>query len=265
MELKYPEDEHPLDDANILRSTVYFGTAQRAYSAQRILEAPLDKLPSHARAYLAVDAFMAEMTGSEDLLGWVLVLTDWRPGTFETCLARLVDKVNVNDKSELRAEELLLSLDASALRALFHIPDDQDLAATGFSEAFREQVRTAIPAHLSGLKAMVEGRRRDNRGYVVAFNKLKHMLFATPMLVGDQIRVIVPSFHDYDRNANSVKLRTVSIGCEAEDIRLLASRAVIAQAVLNSLLGVILITRYGEPYKTPPWCKDALELPGWRG
>lgn len=260
---KYPDSGHPLDDAAILRTAVNFTTAQRAFTADSILSQPFEHFAFPIRAYFAVNAFMAEMTSYEDVLGWMLVLEKWQPGQFQRSLVRLLDQTQVNDKSEAHAEELLNSLDPEGLRHLLHIPDDSQFESDGLPDQVRVRVNDAIPANLSGLKRLLAYRRRDDRAFVRAFNKLKHLILAVPGIANGKPAVVVPKFYDFDDKAKTVKLQTVSLGCSPDDIRLLASRAVIAQAVLNSLLGLILWVRFGEPYVSPPWTVRSLELPGW--
>jgi hypothetical protein len=215
------------------------------------------------------------MTTSEDLLGWLFVLRDWKPGTHEGCLFALLDKVQIgpNPWTEYAASELLDSLDEAGLRKLLHIPTDEELAAHEFETGVREAVRKSIPAHLNGFKRVVEKRLESERGYVVGFNKLKHFLLAMPTNMRGKNEVLVPHWRRprttpgapaYDPLVDGITLQDVWIEASAEHIRQLASRAITGQAVLNSLLGIILWTRYGEPYENPQWTEHALTLPGWR-
>ena len=68
--LHYPDSGELLEDASILRNTVHFATAQRAFSAYTILANALEQLQDETLAFLAINAFAAEMTSTEDVLGW---------------------------------------------------------------------------------------------------------------------------------------------------------------------------------------------------
>lgn len=262
--IRYPDDGQLFEDASILRNAVFFATAQRAFAAYRILTQPPDSAQPEILAFLAVDAFMAEMTSTEDLLGWLFVLQEWRPGDVERCLLRLLDRVEVGrgPHTEDAAKNLLDSLDPDRLRSLLHIPADAEFVVEQFSEEVRRRIDRAMPANLEALKRLVELRQRDNRAYVVAFNKLKHLLLGIRTNTRGREEVLVPKWRGLD--PDGVRLQTAWIGCSPENVRVMASRAVASQAVLNSLLGILLWTRFGEPYTTPDWAVKALDLPGWR-
>lgn len=264
--LRYPDSGELLEDASILRNAVHFATAQRAFTAYAILANPLDQLSEATLAFLSVNAFTAEMTSTEDVLGWLFALRDWKPGDVERCLIRLLDKVQVGSGqyTEEKAAELLASLDPTGLRALLHIPEDGDLEKAGFPVQVRQRLNESIPANLDGLRRLVELRHRDNRGYVVAFNKLKHLLLAVRTDVRGRHEVLVPKWRRFDEREKAIHMDMAWIGCSPQDVRVLASRAIAGQAVLNSLLGIILWTRFGEAYTSPAWAVNALNLPGWR-
>lgn len=261
--LHYPDAGGLYEDASILRNAVYFTTAQRAFSANLILAQPLDHLDSRLLAFLAVEAFCAEMTATEDVLGWMFVLKDWAPGDPSKCLLRQLDRVNVGRSpyGEEDALRLLDELDPDGLRELLHIPTDDHLAAAGLSIDIRDRINTAIPADLEGLKRAAWLRKRDNRGYVVAFNKLKHQLLALHTGVRGQDEVLVPKW--LGMKDDGIHLRNVWIESSPKNIRLMASRAIGIQAVLNSILGLILLIRFGHQYESPVWTIAALDLPGW--
>ena len=265
--LRYSDNGQLLEDASILRNAVEFTTAQRAFTAYGILSQIEEATSSETLAFLAINAFMAEMTSSEDMLGWLFVLKEWQPGTVDGCLLKLLDKVKVGQGpySEEEAAKLLESLSPGELRALLHLPSESELERRGFSRDIRDRINASVPANLDGLKRLVERRQRDGRRYVRAYNKLKHLLLAIPTEAGDPPRkvVLIPKRRTYDREANAVRIQDTWIFCEPDSIRRKASHAVAAQAVLNSLLGLVLWTRYGVTYSTPEWAARALDLPGW--
>ena len=267
--LQYPDNGELLEDASILRNAVTFATAQRASAGYGILNRlvdPTDPPSSEVLAFLAVDAFAAEMTSTEDILGWLFVLSEWEPGNPRNSLFPLLDRIQVGGRryTEARARRLLDSLDEAAFRALVHIPPDPELEAHNFSRAVRERLNSSIPANLEGMKRLVEMRQRDKRGYVVAFNKLKHLMLAIRTPTRGKDEVLVPGRVDFDEAENRISIQTAWISYDPKNVRTMASRAIIAQAVLNSILGIILWIRYGEAYQNPPWALTALGLPGWR-
>ena len=267
--LRYPDNGELLEDASILRNAVYFATAQRASVGYRILDRlvdPTDEPSSDLLSFLAVDAFTAEMSSTEDLLGWLFVLRDWQPGDPRKSLFPLLDYVQVGrgEYSEQKARKLLDSLDAHTFRSLIHVPTDEELEGNGFSLKVRGRIDDSMAANLESFKRLVNMRQRENRGYVVAFNKLKHLLLAIPTNARGRPEVLVPGRVKFDQDSKSIGIQTLWISCDPPSIRILASRAVIAQAVLNSILGIILWIRYGVVYESPRWAVASLGLPGWR-
>ena len=267
--LQYADNGELLEDASILRNAVMFATEERASVGYRILNRivnPTDPPSSRVLGFLAVDAFAAEMTSTEDLLGWLFVLKEWKPANPEKSLVFLLDRVQVGKRphTEAAAEKLLDSLDASTFRELMHVPKDEELEAEGFPTAVRNRLNTSIPANLDGMKRLVELRQREKRGYVVAFNKLKHLMLAIRTDSRGKDEILVPGRFSFDKDNNRISVQTAWISTEPNNIRDMASRAVIAQAVLNSVLAIILWIRYGKTYGSPKWAIAALSLPGWR-
>jgi len=186
-----------------------------------LLELPFDKLTDDGLAFAAIDAFCAEVTTSEDLLGWLFVLRDWRPGTPEGCLFALLDKVQVGVGawSETAAKDLLESLDEDGLRKIMHVPTDQELTANGFEAGLREAVTRSISAHLGGLMRVAQRRLEGGRGYVVSFNKLKHLLLALPTRERGKYEVLVPHWltkdptgKPFDIHVDGIYLQDLWIG-----------------------------------------------------
>lgn len=68
----------------MLRNAIHFTTGQRAFPAFALLNQPFGELEERALPFLAVDAFSAEMTSTEDVFGWFFVLRDWKPGSAAT-------------------------------------------------------------------------------------------------------------------------------------------------------------------------------------
>ena len=267
--LTYPDNGELLEDASILRNAVRFATKQRSSVGWRLLNRlinPTDDPSPDVLASLAVDAFAAEMTSTEDLLGWLFILKEWEPGNPEKSLVFLLDRVQVGRRpyTEAAAQKLLDSLDASSFRQLIHVPKDEELEAGGFPTAVRNRLNSSVPANLNGMKRLVELRQREKRGYVVAFNKLKHLMLAIRTDSRGKEEILVPGRFSFDEETKSIKIQTAWISCDLMNVRLMASRSIIAQAVLNSILGVILWIRFGEAYKNPLWTLAAFQLPGWR-
>ena len=65
--VRYPDSGSPFEDASVLRNAVHFSTAQRAYSAQLILQQPLN-VNQQTLNFLVVKAFEEFMTSTEDLI-----------------------------------------------------------------------------------------------------------------------------------------------------------------------------------------------------
>lgn len=263
--LRYPDNGQLLEDASILRNAFSFATAQRAFIAYNILRQPLDHLNQEALGFFATEAFMLEMTSTEDLLAWLFVFSAWQPGEVNYSLWPLLHriKVGVGNYSEERGAALLEGLDAPSFRQLVHIPTDEELTNSEIPLDVREGINRAMPANLQGMKRLVELRQESNRLRVRAFNKLKHHFLAL-RLEDSPEQVIIPVWEGLDENAQAISMATLTIACTSENTRLMASRSIIAQATLNSLLGIVLWTRFGERHETPPWVLGALRLRGWR-
>ena len=208
---------------------------------------------------------MTEMTSTEDMLGWLFVLREWKPGDVRHGLWPLLDKIQVGSGkySEEKATAWLDSLDAEGLRTVLHVPADDELAVAGFPDQARERVNQAMPASLAGLKRLVELRQEEDRLRVRAFNKLKHHFVALRRAASPG-EVLIPVWKDLDETANEIRMATLTIEATPENARVMASRSIIAQATLNSWLGIIMWTRYDEPYENPVWAVRALALRGWR-
>jgi len=245
-----------ISDESVLRNAVEFTTRLRAYLAEAIALRELDQLPASERSFLAVEAFALRMTSLEDVLGWVLALSKWSP--HESSLFDALDRVAVDEKKALR---IIGPLDAASLRKLLHVPTDQQLTEQEIALDVREAVTRALPQQLAGLKRILAIRSENEREHVIAFNKSKHMLLAFRAERNDELQVLLTSNYRSEQRGRpaEVWLRT-----DGDSIRRTASEAVALQAVLNSALGVIWLTRYGGAYYTPDWAHRAQDLPGWR-
>ncbi len=120
----YPDSGSPYEDRAILRNAVQFATAQRAYAAQLLLERPLEDLAWDELSFLVVEAFSQFVTSTEDTLGSLFALSEWRPGTVEGPLLAWLDRVQVGrgKHSEERDHKLLLEVDGDRFRRLTHMP-----------------------------------------------------------------------------------------------------------------------------------------------
>ena len=268
----YPDEGNLFEDASILRNAVGFSTKQRAFQAQSLLSPDLEQFNEEGLSYAAVNAYCAEMTAAEDVLGWMFALRDWRPGTSEASLFAQLGKVEVgrDPYTEKAAEALLDAIDETGVRKLLHIPTDVELAANGFAEDIRAAVADSVTANLGGLQRITRYRLDYDRGYVVGFNNLKHLPLGFPTKMRGKAEVLVPRWlrkHSSGRpfvvKLDGIHLQNLWIEASVENVRLMAHRAIISQAVLNCLLGLILWTRFGEPYETPPWVLYATKLRGW--
>jgi hypothetical protein len=271
--IRYPDGGHLLEDASVLRNAVTFVTKWRAFSAQEIMRSPdLESYNSEGLSCAVLNAFSAEMTASEDFLGWMFVFRDWKPGTPDGSLLALHSKVRVGQDpySEKDAEKLLGSLDEAGLRRLLHIPTDEELGANGFDDDLRFAIAQSVTANFDGLRRITKRRLESDRGFVVAFNNIKHLPLAFRTQARGQDDVLIPrwlkkhpSGRPFVTQLDGIHLQNVYLEASADEVRLLAGRAVIGQAVLNSLLGLVLWARFGEPYETPLWVVHETRLRGW--
>jgi hypothetical protein len=219
-----------------------------------------------------LNAYNAEMTAMEDFLGWIFVFRDWKPGTPNGSLFAQLGRVHVGQDpySEINAEKLLGSLDEGGLRRLLHVPSDAELELDGFDEDLRNAIAMSLSANFEGLKRITNRRIESDRGFVVAFNNVKHLPLAFPTQERGKPEVLVPrwlkkhpSGRPFVTQLDGIHLQNFWLEASVDNIRLLANRAIIGQAVLNALLGLVLWTRFGEPYETPLWAVHATRLQGW--
>lgn len=251
----YPDSGNPLEDASVLRNTVYFSTAARAYSAELVLKEPLNT-NQRTLDFMVVRAFEEFMTSTEDLLGWLFALQEWKPGEAEHSLfILLVDKVKVGiDKyREDNAVSLLKDVDAEGFRRLFHIPTNQELISSGIPEELVGDINRSMPFKLEGWLKFAKIRVEQGRGKVKMFNKLKHHLIVFPMQESGKGVVWVPASIKMDIKQNKIGVGSGPLEANPNEIRRLVSNAIVAQAILHDTLAMILITRYGEKYLAPNW------------
>lgn len=256
--VKYPDSGSPFECRSILRNAVYFSTAQRAYSAQLILQQPLN-VSQQTLNFLVVKAFEEFMTSTEDLLAWLFTLEKWQPGNVELSLFNLLDKIKVGKKvreedyTEERAVSILSSLDADKFREFFHIPKDEELIASGESQGFVNSIGNGMQFKLEGWLSMARRRAEKERGWVRMFNKCKHHMYAFPTRERNKNEVWIPTSIRVDKAKNRVLLGRGLIEASTEELRRLAGDAIAAQAVLHDTLAVILTTRYDERYEVAQW------------
>ncbi len=256
----YPDSGNPLEDASILRNAVYFSTAERAYSAELVLKEPLN-INQRTLDFMVVRAFEEFMTSTEDLLGWLFALQEWKPGKAEHSLFILLDRIQVGRGSyhEDNAVSLLTSVDAEGFRRLFHIPKDKELISSGISVELVDTVNRSVPFKLDGWLRIAKRRAEQDRGTVRMFNKLKHHMLAFPTQERGKDEVWMPSSIRMDRKQNQIRLGRGWLGANPNNIRGLVSDAIVAQAVLHDTLALILLTRYGEQYHAPNWVVRAYQ------
>ncbi len=218
MPVLYPDSGSPFEDASILRNAVYFSTAQRSYSAQVILQEPL-AVNRRVLAFLVMRAFQEFMTSTEDLVGWMFVLEQWRPGEAEFSLLLLLDRIQVGKKgkegdyTEERAAALLAGLDEEGFRRLIHIPNDDELLASGMPHEEVEVINRSLLPKLEGWRRIVNSRVEQDRGWVRAFNKLKHHMLAFPTPEREKEEVWLPTRIRFDKTRNRVDLGRAWLGC----------------------------------------------------
>ena len=256
----YPYSGSPFDDAAILRNAVDFSTASRAHSAYLVLHQALGANQQEL-SYLAVEAFAEFMTSTEDMLGWLFVLENWQPGTAEFSLLLLLDEIAVGrqsnrkkiDCTEARAVSLLSDLDEQGFRELSHIPSHDDLIASGMSIEESERITHGMTAKLEGWRRIVNRRAEQDRGWVRAYNKLKHHLLAFPTQEHDKDEIFVPSRITFRKGENRILMEKAWLEVSSNQVRRWSGDAIAAQAVLHDTLALILVTRYGVKYSIPEW------------
>jgi hypothetical protein len=262
----YSDSGSPFEGASMLRNTVYFSTAQRANSAQLILQQPLG-VSQQQLAFLVLRAFQEFMTSTEDMVGWLFVLQEWQPGNAEFSLFLLLDRIKVGymndrkgiDYTETRAASLLKELDEDGFRNLIHIPNDADLLNSGMSKELVDGIKLSIPAKLDGWRRITNKRVEQDRGLVCAFNKVKHHMLAFPTQEHNKDEVWLPSRIRFNKVKNRVDLERAWLNINADQVKRLAADSIAAQAVLHNTLALILVTRYGEKYTDPHWVRRAFE------
>lgn len=260
----YPDSGSPFEDAAILRNAVYFSTAQRAHSAELILQRPLGA-NQQMLAFLLLLAYEKFMTSAEDMVGWLFALHEWRPGNAKFSLFILLDHIRVGERSErrgidhteMRAVSLLSSLDGRGFRDLVHVPDDDELLASGMPKEQVETIKRSMDFKLEGWRRIVNRRAEQERGWVRAFNKLKHHMLAFPTRERDKEEIWLPSRVRFDGSRNRVLLERAWLEIRADNVRRFAGDSIAAQAVLHDTLPLILVTRYGEKYNAPQWVTRA--------
>lgn len=260
----YPDSGSPFEDASVLRNAVYFSTAQRVHSAQLILQQPLG-LNQRMLAFLVLRAFEEFMTSTEDLVGWLFVLQEWQPWKAESSLFLLLDRIQVgrkgkeSDHTEERAASLLASLDEAGFRNLVHVPGDDELLASGMPKKAVAVTNRSMKFKLEVWRRITNRRAEQDRGWVHAFNKLKHHMLAFPTQERDKEEVWLPTSIRLDKLRNRVDLGRFWLEVSPNQVRRLAGDAIAAQVALHDTLALILVTRYEENYKAPQWVTRAFE------
>lgn len=241
-----------ISDVDVLRNAVRFSTSQRAFVARMIIERSAEATTCEDISYLVIEGLSNFVTASEDLLGWLLVLKKWDPENANTQLFVLLDKVTLHPEDEDTVLKYLSARDTEGFRKLLHIPEPAQLLANGLAASDVDLINRAIPHILEGWLKLALIRKGRDREIVIAFNKIKHMLFAFPE--EDEIRLA--------RNQEKNILQGLRIPISIEYASGRARQALECQAVLNSTLALIL-TANGYPEPTLDWVMDAAA--NWAG
>ncbi len=234
--ISYPDPGGNFDDRAILRNAVLFSTPQRSFVAEQIRCAPVERMTFLGRAYLAVEAYSCKALSLEDFLGWVVVLRGWEPGTVDKSLWVLLDKKQLNEQAEKKLEDWAKGVTSDQLREAFHIPTDKELRGAGFAEEVVNRINTAVLAHVDSVRRAIDFRTRNQRRFVVGHNKIKHLLLAVPQ--EEENRILFPRYKgtkEDEHGRTSHRVQTAGISCESDNIRQVASEAIVGQAALNEL------------------------------
>jgi hypothetical protein len=251
----YPDEGNPLEDASVLRNAVYFSTEARAYSAQLLLEQPLN-VNQRAIDFLVIKAFEEFMTSTEDLIGWLFTLQEWQPGNAEYSLFLLLNGIKVGKRGhyeEKQAVSLLSALDGEGFRELCHIPKDKELIDSGFPKELVGNIKRSMPRKLEGWLKIAKMRSEQDRGWVRMFNKFKHHMLAFPTRVRGKHEIWMPTSITFKREGHRIDLGQGWLESSINGLRALTSNAIAAQAILQDTLAAILVTRYKEKYAVPQW------------
>lgn len=257
----YPDSGNPLEDASVLRNAVYFSTAERAYSAQLVLQ-QLPNVNQRVVDFLVIKAYEEFITSTEDLIGWLFTLKEWQPGNAEYSLFLLLDRIKVGKRDcyeEKQAVSLLTDLDGEGFRALCHIPRDDELINSGFTKELADKIKRSMLRKLEGWLKIAQRRAEQGRGWVHMFNKFKHHMLAFPTRVRDKDEIWMPTSIKFDKEHHHIRLGQGWLESSVNMSRRLAGDAVAAQVTLHDTLAVILWTRYNEKYTTPQWVKKAYQ------
>ncbi len=100
---------------------------------------------------------------------------------------------------------------------------------------------------------MTDRRAEQERGWVGAFNKLKHHMLAFPTREHNKEEIFIPYRVRFDGSGNSIRLGAAWLEVNADMVRRFAGDSIAAQAVLHDTLALILVTRFGEKYNVPQW------------
>lgn len=261
----YPDSKGRYDDRNVLGNAVVFTTAQRARAGARILNEPFERLTDLELAFVAVDAFQQWVQSSEDALGWLFVLRDWKPGTVDGSLFALLDSVRIGRKpwAEQDALSMLEGMNVAAFRSVAHLPSNAALRRLGWPEDLVKRVEPSLTAQLDGFRRIAEKRARGDRALVRAYNKSKHHLLAMLVLRERGLEVDLKTATSGYKNPTAITLTGAELQTDAQRTRQRAREILQMQSVLNSMLAMILRARYGESLSTPGWVVSTHRQLGW--
>lgn len=265
-QLHYPREDSGLDDLALLVGAIGFSTAQRAFEAESLFERDVSGLSKMEAAFLAVTAFGQRVTSTEDALGWMFALRDWQPGTAKGSLLYLLNRINVGrgDHTDAAAIDYLSGCSQEEFRRGLHIPTEAELAEASYPEEFRAHINASNQAVREGMLGMARFRAEEDGTRVAGYNKAKHFMLGR--LVGNTEAFHVELVDARIRRRGQEEgweLKRVTVLPNAAEAQRDARRAFANQAVLNTLLGTVAITRFGFAYESPTWVQRALENGIW--
>lgn len=259
---KFPDSGGALEDRAVLRNAVLFATTQRAFAGFRVLREPLENLDDLYRACLAVESFQQFVVSTEDLLSWFFVLKEWRPGTPDGSLLAGLDRIQVGAGrwTEPKALELLQTMTADDYRLMMRIPTSDELRTDGWDSQVINIIETAMAEQFNGIKRLVMKRSEMDRSRIRAYNKSKHgsLLFRLQH-EGKQAVAFRWARGGYSDPAG-IHLEQHLVLIDHQTIGKLLRDSIGMQAVLISLLTLVLWTRYGERIESAPWVRQAFHM-----
>lgn len=258
--LHYVREDSGFDDVALLIGAISFSTGQRAFEAESLFRRDSASLSQAEAAFLSVTAFGQRVTSTEDALGWMFALREWRPGTARGSLLYWLNRINVGrgEHTEAEAIRYLTECSPEEFRGGLHIPTDAELSEARYPADFCARVSNSNDAIRQGMLDMAHFRAEGDGSRVAGYNKAKHFMLGR--LVGGLDRFHIELVDARIRRRGQEEgweLKRVTILPDVEQAQRNARVAFANQAVLHSLLAVVAITRYGFPYEAPAWVERA--------